>query len=451
MDVVIIGAGNVGYTIAEALSRLHNITVVDIDERRISYVQESLDVATLHANGASPAVLQGIVGPSTRMFLAVTKSDETNLFACMAAKAISPGAQTVAQVRDSDYIFRPLAEGPLLGADHIIAPELLTADKMVQIARLENAIDYEGLEDMDLLVVTFEVKRENELILSKAITALHLPGLVSILAIYRGDEVLALDESPQLQVGDLLCVLGKREGIEQFNRLMGIAREARDFVILGGGIIGRRIAQQLEGDRASVRLLERDEERCHALSRDLSHTLVLNVDALDPRAMRQENVGAADVLLSATDSDEKNLLACLVAQQLGTRRVVSRYSCREYEDVFSMTRMHGAIGYHRVVANEVTKKMVSDEITILQMRHGGEYFFSIILNAECGLAGTPLGEIRMPEGSRIVAIVRDGEARFPLSDTPLLLGDKLLIYAYETKMARIEKLFRTAVEESMGA
>ncbi len=449
MDVIIIGAGNVGYTIAEALSRIHNVTMVDLDEKKVTDVQESLNVGTLQANGASPVVLQKIITKSTSMLLAVTQSDETNMFSCMAAKAIKPDIQTVARIRDHEYIFKTEPSGAYLGADHIISPELLTAEKMARIALLENAVDYEELEAMGLMVVTFMVKKEHTSVLGEAVINLNLPDLASIVAIYRGDDVIVLNESTHLREGDLVCVMGKKEGIEQFNRMMGMVREAKDFVILGGGIIGRRIAKLLEKEKSYVRLLERDENKCHALSREFDHVLVINANAVDPRALRAENVGAADVLISATNSDEKNLLACLVARQLGIQKVISRYSRREYEDVFAMTRIHGAIGYHRVVANEITKRMISDENAILQMRHPKELFFSINLNEKSGLAMTPVGDLKMPEGSRIVVIMRDGEAIFPRLNTPLMVGDKLLIFAYEVKMSKLEKMFHTVIEASI--
>jgi trk system potassium uptake protein TrkA len=317
---------------------------------------------------------------------------------------------------------------------------------MARIALIENSVDYEELEAMGLLVVTFIVRKEHSSVLGEAVINLNLPDLASIVAIYRGEEVIVLNESTQLQEGDLVCVLGKKNGIDQFNRMMGMPREAKDFVILGGGIIGRRIAKLLEKEKYYVRLLEKDENKCHALSRDFDHVLVINANAVDPRALRAENVGAADVLISATNSDEKNLLACLVARQLGIHKVISRYSRREYEDVFAMTSINGAIGYHRVVANEIIKRIISDESAILQMRHQKEIFFSITLNEKSGLSKIPVGDLKLPDGSRIVAIMRDGEAIFPRLNTPLMVGDKLLIYAYDVKMSRLERLFHIAIE-----
>lgn len=446
MDVIIIGAGNVGYTIAEAFSRIHNVMMVDLDEKRVNDVQEMLNVGTLQANGASPVVLQNIITKSTGMILAVTQSDEVNMFSCMAAKAINPEIQTVARIRNSDYIYEIKGTGKFLGADHIISPELLTADKMAQIALIENAVDIENLDQMGLLVVTFIVRKEHENILGEAVINLKMPDLASFVAIYRGEEVIVLNETARLKVGDLICVMGKKEGIDQFNKMMGVVREAKDFVVLGGGIIGKRIAKILEKEKSYVRLLERDEAKCHMLSREFDHVLVINANAVDPRALKAENVGAADVLISATNSDEKNLLACLVARQMGIQKVISRYSRREYEDVFAMTGIHGAIGYHRVVANEITKRMISDENAILQMRHEKELFFSIILNEKSGLAEMLVGDLKLPEGSRIVAIVRDNDAIFPRLDTSLKVNDKLLIFAYDVKMSKLAKLFHTNIE-----
>lgn len=441
MEVVIVGAGNVGYTVANALSRIHKITVVEKMEEKVNDIKESLDVGTYHGNGASPKVLEKLITPSTDMILAVTELDEINMFACMAAKAINPNIKTVARVRNPEYIYVDKKTDAYIGADHIISPELLTAEKMAKIAMIENAVDFDELKSMGLQIVSFLIKDKHIHLVGKFLQDIKIPNECSVVSIYRGDEIKIIDESLVIQAGDRVNVIGTPAAILEFNRMVGMDHEARDFVIMGGGIIGRTIAKILEKEKTYIRLFESDEEKCRMLSRLFDHVLVINANAVDPRNLKNENVGKADVILCCTNSDEKNLLSCLIGMKLGVDKVVSRYTMRDFEEIFEMTGITSAIGYHRVVANEIIKRMVPDSQAVLLMHTQGEEFVSISIVAGSKMVGVPLGDVKLPDGSHIAVVVKDNVLRFPRLDTVLDVGDKVLLYAYNTKISKLEKLF----------
>ncbi|MDR2866510.1 MAG: hypothetical protein LBV13_03810, partial [Methanomassiliicoccaceae archaeon] len=142
-----------------------------------------------------------------------------------------------------------------------------------------------------------------------------------------------------------------------------------------------------------------------------------------------------------TDSDEKNLLGCLVSRDLGALKVISRYSQREYEDVFSVTGIKTIVGYHRLIANEITKTLISDEKAVMKMSHDSETLFSVLIEKDSRIKGVPVGDLQFPEGSRAVCIVRRDRIIFPRLDTRMEEGDSLLVYTYETKMNKLEKMF----------
>ncbi len=445
MEVVIVGAGNVGYTVASALSRIHKVTVIEERESRFDDIKESLDVNAYHGNGASPKVLESVIGPHTDMILAVTEQDEINMFSCIAAKAIKPSIRTVARIRNPDYIYKDKRTGSYLGADHIISPEILTAEKMAHIAMIENAVDFDEIKSMGLQVVSFLVRNRHRELHERHLQDLKIPADCSIVSVYRGDEILIVKEDLKLAPGDRINVIGLPAAIKEFNRMMGMRNEARDFVIMGGGIIGRTVASRLEKEKTYIRLFESDEEKCRMLSRKFDHVLVINGNAVDPRNLREENVGKTDVLLCATDSDEKNLLSCLIGMKLGVEKVVSRYTMREFEEIFHMTGITGAIGYHRVVANEVFKRMIPDQEAVLLMHAEGEEFVSIAPMAKSRILGVPLGDVKLPEGAHIALVMKGDKMIFPRLDTVIEEGDSVLLFAYKTKISKLESLFATSV------
>ncbi|HIJ00336.1 MAG TPA: hypothetical protein HA366_02250, partial [Candidatus Methanomethylophilaceae archaeon] len=352
--------------------------------------------------------------------------------------------RTVARIRNPEYIYKD-KNGNYIGADHIISPELLTAEKMAKIAVIENAVDFDEIKSMGLQIVSFLIKDNHRHIIDKYLQDLPIPAECSIVSIYRGDSIMIIDETLTIKPGDRINVLGTPSAIMEFNRMIGIENEARDFVIMGGGIIGRTIAHILEKEKVYVRIFEADEEKCRLLSREFDHVLVINANAVDPRSLKNENVGKADVLICSTDSDEKNLLSCLIGMKLGVKKVVSRYTMPDFEEIFQMTGIISAIGYHRVVANEIIKRMIPDTEAVLLMHTEGEEFVSITVNERSKLIGIPLGDVKLPSGTHIALIQKKGKNIFPRLDTVLEEGDKVLLFAYNTQISKLEKLFQATI------
>mgnify|MGYP000783142003 FL=1 len=160
MNIVIIGAGNVGYLLAQILSKQHSVTVVERDKKRFDYVINSLNVGGINANGASPRILNQLLNEKTDLLMAVTESDEANIFACMTAKRLNPNVTTLARMRDRDYTFGDQLEN-YLSVDCIISPEYIVASKMKEIAMMDNAIDFEDIEAVGLSLAKFRIGPDN--------------------------------------------------------------------------------------------------------------------------------------------------------------------------------------------------------------------------------------------------------------------------------------------------
>ena len=433
-----------GYTIARMLSKQHSVLVIEDDLKRYDYVVNHLNVGALNGNGASPKVLKGVINEDSNLLLAVTERDETNIFTCMMAKQINPKIVTVARVRNPDYIEGAMAS-KFLNVDHIISPEYLTAVKLMRIAMFENAIGCETIPSLGVELAMFKVSGKKEGVVMVPLRELTLPDDCKILIIHRGKQVIVPTGNDVLMKGDQVTIVGKGQAISDFNRMLGILREPRDMVIIGGGIVGEHLATLLEKEKMSIKLIENDEDRCRVLAKKLGKTVIINDDGSDPSVLRNENVSMADVLICATENEEDNLLASLIGKHLGVSKVISRYSKREYEEIFGMSGIDASVGYYHVVANEIIKETVHNYEVMLLLEKFSEEFFDLKVTAGSRIIGKKIIDIDMPKMSAIALVVKDGKAIIPSSETVIEEGDKVFIYALQSAIAKLEWMFKANI------
>jgi len=439
MKVVIIGAGNVGYISAEALSKVHEVLIVERDQGKVDNAK-SLNVSVLHEDGSNPNILKSAIEKiNADIIMSAVPDDSINIFICLMSKRIKPSITTVACLRDPDYIIKTSSEG-VEGIDILISPELITAEMIVNLATLENVVEYDNIRSMNLALATFKVERHHDIV-GRIVMNTRMPENCNIVCIYRGNGVVLECETAEIHAEDRICVLGSADAIHAFNRMIGIDREAKEFMILGASAVGIEVARSLlKVDRkVFVKIIEKDEALCRNAIKELNGPLIVNGDFNDPLILKSENIQRTDVVISVSSMDERNLLACMAALKFGSKKIVSRYSTREYEEIFKHTGIESIIGYHRVIFNEVTKSLVYDENAILARDHEGEFFFSVTLNDTSTLTNSRPGDLRLPEGVRIAAIHRDGRTIYPRMDTVFLSGDKVLLFTHMANPVGVTK------------
>ena len=446
MEVLIIGAGSVGYTLARTLSKHHSVMMVEQDEKRYERIVENLDIAAVNANGGNPRVLRDLIDDETSLFLAVTESDEFNMFACLVAKQIKPEIITVARVRNPDYLGGVLRSSAM-GVDKTFSPERLTAAKIARIARVENLIDYESIPILGLELGVFKISAQQDASRFRPLRYLEMPPGSAMVVVHRNGQVLMPGDTEHLMVGDTVTILGRPGSLEAFNAMLGKVRECKDFVIVGGGILAEHLIGELMDRKCVVKLIDRDEKDCLRLSRRLPGTVIINDSGTDPSVLRNENVNMADALISTADSEEENLLACLIGKHLGVPKTITKYSRREYERVFNMSGVDAAIGYYHVVANEILKQTAKDLEVMLLMEGFQEFLLGVTVTESCRLKGTLVCDIDLPGRSGLVMVVKDGGPVVPTPEMSLEEGDVVLIYSVRQDIPRLERMFNTKIPQ----
>ena len=441
MNIIIIGAGNVGFTSAETLSTVHNVMIIEKDSVKADAIKSMLNVSVLHEDGTNPRVLEiAIKKHEADLVVSTLAEDGLNLFVCITCKGFRPSLRTVATIKNPDYVIKTTGEG-VPGVDMIISPEIISSNKIFKLATLENAIDYEVITSLDLAIATFKVT-DDQKIIGQITLNLDIPVECNIVCIYRNDDIILDVETAEIRSGDRITVIGNENSIEAFNDMIGVKEEALEFVIMGAGVVGMNVARALieMEKKAYVKIIEEDKDLCREASRNLTDAIIVNSDTMDPHILKTENVGRADVLISVTDADEKNLLACMASLKFGTRKVISRYLTRQYKDIFSFTGIETIIGYHLIIANEITKGLISEEDSILKMRRDKEYFFSMKIDVRTPIFKKLYGDLIIPNGIRFAAVVRDGKTIYPKYDTDFRENDRVLVYTYMAKSGAVKKL-----------
>ena len=408
MKVIIVGAGEVGRASAETISNIHDVLVVEKDENVLNVLKSRLNVSTLKADGTNPKTIKyAIENHEADMIIATLGTDSANLFVCLMAKRFKPSIITVSSVNDPDFMIQTSADG-VPGVDTIISPELITAEKMYKLCVLENAVDFEYMANMGVAVAMFTVDIHHEII-GKVVMHLPIPPGCTVFAIYRDDVVHTETETMEIHQGDRICVFGTDKAISEFNQMMGVEYPARNFAILGGSIVGRNLARMLAADKLNVKIIDKDENKC----RDIS----------------------------TTHADDTNLLMCMNAMRHNSRKVITRYFTREYEDIFQYTGIETIIGYYRIITNEITKSTISDEMAMMRSRDPDEFYFVHIVDRQSKLLDRYYGDLNIPDGVRIVAVKRGTDIIYPRLDSRFQDGDSVIVFTSYTRRNDLIRVF----------
>lgn len=439
---VVIGAGEVGTYLARLLSQAgHGVVVVEPDQERAEAVAEELDVSVVVGNGAHLPVLQRAAVERAEAVLAVSSSDEANLVASLLAKRL--GAQrTVVRVRVADDIIehRDVYE-QTFDADLLLSTELLTTIRILDHIRGHDtvAVEYLAGGAIQLRKISLE---QGSLLTLQPLKAITLPPGSLIVALERGGEVLVPGGSDQAAAGDIALVLALSTVIDRVERLLTTKpRQPGSVVLAGGGHTAATVARALLGMQLDVTIIERQRRRAEELAASFPAARVLCGDATDVGLLRSERLGHAGTLVALTGRDERNLMACLVAHELGVAQVVALVERAETLHLWERVGLVDVVS-PRVLAYERIRAYIESgyEASILSRKKGAAVV-ERRLEAASPAAGVTLAEMGAPRGIIVGAVVRDGRAFVPRGRDRLEEGDVVFVFAREEELDTVQLLF----------
>lgn len=432
MRVIIIGAGQVGSSIAASLADGHEVIVVDTDDERVDSLTYSLDVLAIEGDGTSLSTLQETEVEAADLFIASTDDDETNIVACATASSMSD-VFTIARVKRTNYLETWNRVGDPFGVDFMVCTNLLAAETIVRIIGLPASQDVDVFADGRVMMAEFRVPIGSP-VAGKTVAAVDCFVELTFAAILRDGSILIPDGETVIEAEDDLVVIGSPESTHAFAGDLAPSRKADwgDIVIVGGSEAAVQTAQLLEERGRHPRLIEHDHERARELAEELPATTVMESDATDREFLDREHVGDADVVIAALDSDEKNLLASLLAKRLGVDRTIALVETAEYTDLFEAVGVGAAVNPRDATAEEIIRfTHGSDTENVALIEHGCAEVLEMEVDADSVLAGRPIRESMADLPAQVVvgAITRDGSIITPRGDTVIENGDHVVLFA----------------------
>ncbi|GAB7012787.1 Trk system potassium transporter TrkA [Halolamina salina] len=437
MRVIIVGAGQVGESIAADLSDAHDVVIVERDPDRVEEINYSLDVLAVEGDGTSLTALEEANVADADMVIASTDDDETNIVVSSTVKALSD-AFTIARVKNTEYLRTWQRSRTAFGVDFMVCTYLLAAESIVRVVGLPAARDADTFADGRVEMAEFDVGAESP-ISGQTVAEADTYDSLTFAALIRDEELLIPTGTTAIRADDRLVVIGTPRSVRQFAGDVAPEEAALsgEVVIVGGSEIGYHVARLLSDRGVSARLLEQDADRARWLAEELPDTMVMETDATDIEFLEREHIGDAEVIVSALDSDEKNLLASLLAERVGTERSVAVIDQSEYVDLFEAVGIDVGINPREVVAEEITRfTRAGGAENVALVENGLAEVLEVEVDEDSPLVGKPIRESihSLPADVVIGAITRGGEYVVPRGGTELEAGDHVVLFV-ETEHA----------------
>lgn len=438
MNIVILGAGQVGTSAAERLVGEDNdITVVDVDADKLHALQDRLDIRTVRGYASNPSVLSDAGLAEADLLLAVTQSDETNMLACRIAATLFNVPTKIARIRAADYLSHPeLLTPKCLGVDYTISPEEEVTRYLERLIDFPEALQVLEFADGRVRLAAVRVERGGPLAgMTVAGLRKKMPQLdTRIAAIFRKDRAIPPEGPTLMEVDDEVFFVAARDhAAEVLRTVHGAEKIVRRVMIGGGGNIGRRLARALEG-RCEVKIIERNEHACKMLAHELGSALVLHGEATDEALLVSENIDDMDVFLALTNDDEDNIISSLLAKKAGAHKVIALVNRTSYVDLVQGGKIDIALSPAQATIGTLLAHVRSGNLAqVHALRLGAAEAVEVVVQGGRAV-GRALGDSDLPRGITVGGVVRGESVIIAHRNTVIERDDHLIVFMIDKKM-----------------
>ncbi len=451
MQIIILGANQVGSTLAETLANEANdITVVDTDAEKLRELKDHIDIGTITGEASHPDVLERAGGEDADMIIAVTESDEINMVACRVAYSLFQTPKKICRIRSSSYLVSNKLFGKNgIAVDVVISPELIVSSYISSLIDLPGSLQVLDFADGKVQLVAVKAYYGGPLV-GQEIRFLrqHMPSVETrVAAIFRKDRPITPEGSTVIEADDEVFFVAAKNNIRAcMGELRRLDRPYKRIIIAGGGNIGLRLAENIE-QRYQVKIIERDLKRCAFLSEYLDKAIVLNGESSHQELLLDENIEDTDVFIALTDDDEANIMSSLLAKRLGAKKVMATINNPAYVDLVQGGEIDIAISPQQAtIGSLLTHVRRGDVVKVHSLRRGAAEAMEAIAHgdkASSKVVGRAIEDIDLPEGTTIGAIVRNDEVLIAHDDTVVESDDHVILFLVDRKKIReVERLFQ---------
>ncbi len=455
MNIVILGAGQVGSSLARNLASEDNdITIIDSDKASLRELREKLDVHTKQGYASHPDVLEQANVNDADMLIAVTNSDEVNMIACQIAYSLFRTPTRIARVRAAGYLQHPELFSPdLIPIDVLISPEQLITDYIYRLISNPGTLQVVDFAGGKVRLVSVKAFHEGPLV-GHAIKDLgqNLPEVkVRVIAIFRQGKAIIPNGKTVIEANDEIFVIASAQHIRAVvSELRSVDKPYRRIMIAGGGNVGRRLADALEDGRYQVKIIEKSPEVAKDLAENLNKAIVLEGDAADESLLIEENISDVDIFCALTNDDEANILSAMLAKRLGARKVMSLVNRTVYVDLVEGANIDHAVSPQQITIGALLAHVRGGDIaSVHSLRKGAAEVIEVVAHGDkqnSRVVGRKRVDLKLPPGATIAAIVRDNEFIEPHQDIVVQEDDHVIIFLTDKRyIPAIEKMFQVGV------
>ena len=454
MKIIILGAGQVGGTLAEHLAgEANDITVVDTDTERLRDLGDRLNIRTVVDHGSFPTVLRQAGADDADMLIAVTSSDETNMLACQVAYTLFNTPSKIARVRESAYLTRnDLFDNDAIPVDVLISPEQVVTNYIKRLIEYPGALQVLDFAEGKAQLVAVRAYYGGPLV-GQQLSQLraHMPNVdTRVAAIFRRDRPILPQGNTVIEADDEVFFIAAKGHIRAvMSEMRRLEDSNKRIIIAGGGNIGERLAEAIES-RYQVKIIERNPARCRYLSDSLESTIVLQGSASDRDLLLEESIADTDIFLALTNDDEANIMSSLLAKRLGARKVMTLINNPAYVDLVQGGQIDIAISPQlATIGTLLTHVRRGDIVSVHSLRRGAAEAIEAIAhgdNKSSKVVGRKIGDIALPPGTTIGANINNEEMLIAHDDTMIASGDHVILFLVDKKYIRdVERLFHVGL------
>lgn len=455
MNILILGAGQVGSSAAYHLSReeANEVTVIDMRADVLRELQDRLDIRTVVGHAAHPDVLERAGAGDADIIVALTDADETNMIACQVAYTLYHTPTKIARIRSADYMrATKLFAQDAIPVDVRISPEQLVCEYIEQLILYPGTMQVLEFAGGKVRLVGARADH-NGLLVGKKIATLkeHIPNTEArIAAIYRNGKVVPLDGDTVIEENDEVFFIAARQDIRVFmSEMRKIEDPVRRVVIAGGGNIGVRLALALEHTN-QVKIIERNPRRARIISEQLNKAIVLVGDAADEELLVEENIDSVDVFCALTNAEEANILSAMLAKRLGAKKVMALINRPSYAELVESGSIDIAISPQQITIGSLLAHVRrGDVVKVHSLRRGAAEAIEAVAHGtkeQSKVVGRKIEDVPLPRGTNIVALVRGEKVIIAHHDTMIETDDHVILFMTDRrKIEHLENLFSVGV------
>ena len=451
MNIIIVGCGKVGQTLASELNNgSNNVTIVDQNAEKVKAVANKLDIMGVIGNGASRETQKEAGIDDTDLLIAVTGNDELNLLCCLVAKK-SAGCRTIARLKNPEYNLDAHYFKNELGLAMVINPELAAAREIARILNFPSAIKIDIFAKTRVELLTFKIPEDSRLVgMSVREVSAKFKCGVTFCTVERGDEAYIANGNFVFEDKDVISVIGAPSAVKEFFSKTGYKHQPiKNALIVGGGEITHYLLGLLEKSGISATVIDKSSQRCDELATEFERATIINADPADEDTLKEEGIASADSFVALTGFDEENILLSLFAKKSGSRKVITKINRIDFDNITSHLELDSIIYPKNITADIIVSYVramsnagKSNIETLYNLNKGQVEAAEFTVREGSPIVGKPLMELKFKEGVLIAAIQRGRTLISPRGQDVIEPGDSVVIVTKDLTLNDITDILK---------